>query len=200
MVKAPCFVRGTHVRTPEGEVRVEDLAIGQPISTLSGAAQPVNWVGRRAYDPRFLAANLEALPILIRQGALGDGTPRRDLYVSEHHALLLDGWLVEAGLVENGRSIQRLRRWSGPLEYFHIELERHDVIFAEGATAETYLDCGNREAFQNADSFRRLHPAFQITDQQEWAGRLVRGPALDAIRARLVQRAIVSVPDVGLAS
>ncbi len=196
----PCFVKSTRIRTPEGETRVEDLMIGQSVMTLSGNAQAVKWVGRHAYDPRFLTARPEALPVLIRRGALEDGIPHRDLYVSELHALYLDGWLVEARLVENGRSIQRQRRWSGPLEYFHVELDRHNVIYAEGAPAETYLDCGNRGMFQNAESFRRLYPTFRITDQVEWSGRLVRGPALDAIRGRLAQRATASFPDAGLAS
>ena len=197
----PCFVGGTHIGTPLGEVPVETLSVGQPVLTLSGAAQPVKWVGRRAYAAHFVGARAANYPVRIRQGALGGGLPHRDLFVSDNHALFLDGSLVEAGLVVNGRSIEHLRTWSGPIEYFHVELERHDVIFAEGAPAETYLDCGNRFAFQNVESFRGLYPDFRIKDQVEWpGGRLVSGPALEATRARLSRLADGLVPDAGLAS
>lgn len=196
----PCFVRGTHIGTPQGEVLVEDLTIGQPVSTLSGAAQPVKWVGRRAYAADFVGARPANYPVRIRQGALGGGLPHRDLLVSVNHALYLDGWLIEAGNVANGRSIEHLRQWSGPIEYFHVELERHDVIFAEGAPTETYLDCWNRFMFQNSESFRSLHPDFRISDQVEFSGRLVSGPALDAVRARLAGCADTLFPETGLAS
>jgi hypothetical protein len=197
---SPCFVRGTHIRTPQGEVLVENLTIGQPVSTVSGASQPVKWVGRRAYAAHFVGARAANCPVRIRQGALGDGLPHRDLYVSENHALYLEGALIEAGLVVNGRSIEHLRAWSEPIEYFHVELERHDVIFAEGAPAETYLDCRNRFTFQNAESFRTLYPDFRISDQVEWGPRLVSGPALDAVRARLSRCADSLTPETGLAS
>jgi hypothetical protein len=192
-------VAGTLIATPDGEAPVETLQVGQRVKTVGGVAQPVKWIGRRAYAARFVGARAPNCPVVIRQGALGDGLPHRDLYVSANHAFWLDGSLVEAGLLVNGRSIEHLLTWAAPIEYLHIELERHDVIFAEGAAAETYLDCWNRFLFQNADSFRSLYPDFRVQDQVEWAPRLVGGPALDALRTRLARLSDTLFPQADLA-
>ncbi len=58
--------------------------------------------------------------------------------LSPHHALYLDGMLIEAKDLINGVSIVQADRVE-KVEYFHIELETHDVIIAEGALAESFI-------------------------------------------------------------
>jgi hypothetical protein len=185
-----CFLRGTHIRTPRREVPVDELAIGQQVLTVAGAARPVKWVGRRAYDPRFIKDHPEIFPILVRRDALADGLPQRDLYLSQGHALLIDGRLIQVELLENGVSIRRLPRWTEPLEYFHVELDSHDVIFAEGVPAESFNDSDNRNQFQNADEFWRLYPDHRSSGALDWAPRVISGPRLDTLREHLSQRAL----------
>ena len=43
------------------------------------------------------------------------------------------------------------------VEYFHIELDSHDVILAEGAPSETFIDEDSRGMFHNAHELR-LYP------------------------------------------
>lgn len=153
----PCFCRGTLILTASGEVPIERLAVGNRVVTLSGLLTPIKWLGRRSYDPRFVTGNRQVLPIRIAADALGTGVPMRDLWVSPDHALYLDGMLVPARLLVNGTTIiqaQRVER----LEYFHIELPRHDIPLAEGAPAESYIECYNRGLFHNAAEFTRLYP------------------------------------------
>ena len=120
-----CFRRGTLIRTEEGDVPVEALAIGDRVVTASGAARPIKWIGRRSYDPPFFAGNDKVLPIRIEKGALGDGMPGRDLYVSPEHAMVVDGRFLPARTLVNGVTIRQVE-CTERLEYFHLELESHD--------------------------------------------------------------------------
>ena len=157
VASAPCYVAGTCILTPLGEVPVEDLAIGDLVVTRSGKAEPIMWIGRRGYEGRFIAANREVLPICIGAGAIADGIPKRDLYVSPGHAMLIDDVLVPAEKLVNGITIRQFDAVD-TVEYIHIELRAHDIIFAEGALAETFVDCDNRGRFNNAHEFSNLYP------------------------------------------
>lgn len=185
----PCFCRGTLIRTDTGEVPVEALAIGDRVITLSGAARPVKWIGRRAYDPRFAAGNRNVLPIRIEADALADGVPSRDLWVSPQHALCLGRVLVPAQLLINDATITQ-PVGVDRLEYFHLDLGTHDVIVAEGAAAESYVDCDNRGTFHNEREFARLYRG-QTTPRWEFCARRMSeaSPELAAIRYGVLARA-----------
>ena len=143
-----CFVRGTLIRTPRGEIPVETLAIGDEISTHDRGTQPIKWIGRRAFSTRFVTETSPIVPVLVRANALGDGVPYRDLFISPEHALFFDGVLIPAGSLVNGHSI--IRELSGDVvEYFHIEVEGQAIVLANGAPAETYVNHNNRKMFIN---------------------------------------------------
>lgn len=157
-----CFLAGTLIRTPDGEVAVEALQAGDLVMTTSGVAKPVLWVGRRAVETRH-AHPLTDTPIRIQAHALGLNMPVRDLYVSPDHAFLIDGVLVQAGALVNGVTIARQRDLPETFTYFHVELEAHDFLYAEGLPAETYLDNGERAGFDNAAEFPgRARPAQEM--------------------------------------
>ena len=91
----------------------------------------------------------DILPICIKAGALDDNVPRRDLWISPHHAMFLEGVLIEAKDLVNGVSIVQADRVE-KVEYFHVELETHNVIFAEGALSRDFFDDDSRGMFHNA--------------------------------------------------
>ena len=93
------------------------------------------------------------MPIRIAWSALGPNIPHAELYVSEAHALLIDGVLVAAGNLVNDATITRYdARGLDELEFFHIKLERHDVIYAEGAPSETLLEVDESAANRRISS------------------------------------------------
>ena len=177
----PCFLRGTLIRTPDGEVPVETLTVGDWVVTLSGIAQRIAWVGiGRVLVTR--GRRCAATPIVVRKGALGDNVPHHDLRITKGHALYLDDVLIPAEFLVNHRSIAWDDR-AQEVEFYHIEIAQHDVLLANGAPAETYRDDGNRWLFRNANSGWDLPP------KPVYAPVLTGGAVVDAVWRRLLDRA-----------
>ncbi|MBS7545778.1 Hint domain-containing protein [Ancylobacter oerskovii] len=143
-----CFLAGTLIATPEGAVPVERLKAGDLVRTVGGAARPVRWLGRQTVSTRFTDP-LRVLPVRIEAGALGEGVPARDLHLSADHALWLDGLLVQAGALVNDVTITRRADVPESFVYYHVELDDHALILAEGVPAESFVDNVSRRRFDN---------------------------------------------------
>jgi Hint domain len=140
-LKLKCFLRGTQIWTPLGEKRIEDLRVNNLVVTSLGEAKPIQWISARRHErrPGQKWAD-EIAPIRVARSALGPNTPHRDLYLSRYHCLYLDGVLIPVVDLINDSTIARYRTEDlREIEYFHIKLERHSVIYAEGAPCETLL-------------------------------------------------------------
>ncbi len=184
-----CLVAGTAVLTPSGEVAVETLREGDPIVTPSGVAR-LRWTGRTVVPLSRHKRPEEAAPIHFEPGCIAPGVPHRALRLSPDHALFLDGALVQAQALVNGASIRR-EVSSRDIAYHHLELDRHDLMFAEGAACETYLDTGNRGVFDGEAGVRPLHADFSAGHDGGGAcgPLLLAGPSLAARHRRLRERA-----------
>ncbi|WP_291363583.1 Hint domain-containing protein [Acetobacter sp. UBA5411] len=180
----PCYCPGTLITTPDGERPIETLSIGDVIRTASGESRAIRWIGRRSYDGRFAAGNPDILPVVIQAGALGNGLPHRTLRVSPLHAMALDGKLIPASLLINGSSITQTRR-PRRVDYIHIELETHDLLLAEGAASETFVDDDSRAMFHNATEYAALYSEEMRQTARFCLPRIEDGPLLEAIRQRL---------------
>jgi hypothetical protein len=155
---------------------------------MSGKARPIKWIGRRSYRGRFLGGRKEILPVCIKAGALADNVPKRDLWISPHHAMYLDDVLIEARDLINGVSIVQAAHVES-VEYLHVELDTHDVIIAEGAPSESFIDDDSRAMFHNAHEYGTLY-ADDIQEPVRYcAPRLDQGYEVEAVRNRLAQRA-----------
>ncbi|WP_435258033.1 Hint domain-containing protein [Thioclava sp. FR2] len=160
-VVANCFLTGTAIATLSGERKVEDLKIGDLILTADGSAIPVKWVGRQTFRNNIINLPLAAdrAPICIAKGALGSGLPKADLYVTADHGMIIDDLLVNAGALVNGTTIRRvmLSEMSETFTAYHIETEHHDVILANGAPAESFIDYIDRKTFDNYAEYAALY-------------------------------------------
>ncbi|MBB5371982.1 Hint domain-containing protein [Acidocella aromatica] len=180
-----CFYPGTRIATPEGEMAVEALQAGDLVVTANGT-KPVRWVGQSHVHTRF-ADPLRSLPIRIKAGALGDSLPVRDLLLSPDHAVFIDGILVQASALVNGTSI--VREYDAPEQftYYHVELETHELLLAEGALAESFVDNVDRMHFHNWDE--RKAPAEAIVEMDYPRAKSARQVPM-AIRQRLGGNAV----------
>lgn len=184
VLSAACYAAGTRIATPDGERLVEELRAGDLVRLARGGSAPVRWVGHRRIDLRRHSDPAAVRPVRVRAGSFGPGLPVRDLLLSPEHALFLDGALIPVrALIEGEQVVQE--SWDR-VTYHHVELDRHDVILAEGLPAETYLDTGNRGDFANG-VLATLHPRFMpgADAAQACAPLHLDGPVIEAIRARL---------------
>jgi len=143
-------------------------------SDFLGPARPLR---NFATEPRNAAT-----PVIVRKNALADNVPHRDLRMTKGHSLYIDGVLIPVEFLVNHRTIL----WDDHAQevtIYHIELEAHDVLLANGAPAESYRDDGNRWLFQNANSGWGLPP------REPCAPVLTGGPMVDTIWQRLLKRA-----------
>lgn len=158
-----CFLEGTCIETPEGSRPVESIKIGDTVLSADGRELTVRWMGHETVR-NGIGASIHKAPIKVAAGAFGDGLPHQDLYVSNAHAFLLDDHLVVASALVNGETITAVPFSEMPAEftYWHIEVEEHELIVANGVAAETLAGAPERKDFDNYDSYVAQYGADRI--------------------------------------
>jgi hypothetical protein len=188
---ALCIAAGTRVMTTRGAVAVERLSEGDTVLTVSGAEQAIQWIGRRHVDCRRHPNRDRVLPVRIAPHAFGAGRPSRAMLLSPDHSVFAEDVLIPIKYLINDTTIAQIE--VDAIDYYHIELARHDVVFAEGLPVESYLETGGRNAFDNGGGAMQLHPDFTPDCDRvamEWeslgyAPLLGTGSQLDTVRAKL---------------
>jgi Hint domain len=192
---AVCFAAGTRITCETGEVAVEDLHKGDRVVLADGGSLPVVWIGVRRINCRRHPNPEAVLPIRIDAGAFGDALPRRPLVLSPEHAVFTGGVLIPIRRLVNGTNVRRAS--CETVIYYHVELERHAVLLAEGLPAESFLEvAGNRSWFDNGPRLARRGPqppdAILIWEALACAPFVVTGNELDAARRLLAERAALA--------
>jgi hypothetical protein len=184
----PCFTAGTRILTTKGDIAVESLKIGDRVINAQGEDKEIIWIGRRALDlTRHPRPDL-IRPVIVEADAIAAGLPARRLVLSPDHALFLNNLLVPVKYLINFHSI-RPDTAAHHVVYYHVELPAHDIMFAEGAAVESYLDTGHKGVFDNAAAPLTLHPE-QMQHLREAAGcapLCTGGPTLAAIREAIAR-------------
>ncbi len=142
-----CFTSGTSIRTPRGDIPIEDLRKGDVVCTLDNGPQPIRWIGSRYVSAVELDAYPNLQPIRICAGALGPNIPERDLVVSPQHRVLIRSRiavrmfdarevLVAAKNLLEVKGIE-VARDLADITYYHFLFDRHQIVVAHGAEAES---------------------------------------------------------------
>jgi len=166
----PCFVAGTRIAVPGGEMRAEAIVPGDLVETLDHGPQAVRWVGRRR-----VRGNGRFAPVRIAAGAMGND---RDLLVSPQHRMLVRGWRAELLLGEPEVLVAASHLVGLPgvsrepvamVEYVHILLDRHEIVFAEGVPSESFHPGGAFVKGQAAllDEILAIFPEFATQEARE---------------------------------
>jgi hypothetical protein len=191
---AVCYLRGSKILTPAGEIAIEHLNIGDAVITRCNGYQKIKWIGRQSFARRFVEKNRDKMPVRIAAGALGPQLPERDLLVSPGHSMLINGVLVLAKFLVNGITITQ--DFAGAeIHYYQLEFETHDCVLAEGAWSESYADTpGLRTQFHNAAEFYALYPNHQEPPRQTLcAPRPLEGKALERALRPVLSRASAAI-------
>ncbi|MGR3815543.1 MAG: Hint domain-containing protein [Cognatishimia activa] len=144
-----CFVSGTMIETPEGAKPIETLCAGDLVTCGEGQTKPLAYVLKRAFSERQLERNEKLRPVRITAGAIGLGVPKRDLLVSRQHRMLVKSKISKNKFGQEDALVAAIKLTILPgifLEpniqdttYYHLGFEDHEIVFAEGAPAESLL-------------------------------------------------------------
>ncbi len=156
----PCFTKGTMIGTPNGEMPIEELKVGDLVLTKDNGAQAIRWIGSRRVTGRG-----DLAPILFKAGSIGN---RRDLRVSPQHRMLLQDWRAElffgedevlcaANKLLNDCTI--LKAPCDAVDYIHLMFDNHEVIYAEGAPTESFL-IGEYLCFEESELMAEIKEIF----------------------------------------
>ncbi|MDP5086594.1 MAG: Hint domain-containing protein [Yoonia sp.] len=145
----PCFTAGTMVQTPDGQRLIEDLEVGDWVSTMDNGAQQIKWIGVARLPSVALETNPKFRPVLVKRNAMGAGLPAQDLHLSPQHRILVSGWQAELLFGEeevlvpvvkliNDASVLVDNRCAD-IVYYHLMFARHEIVWTNGLPTESYL-------------------------------------------------------------
>ncbi|MFT9026806.1 Hint domain-containing protein [Acetobacter indonesiensis] len=179
-----CFLAGSMIATPDADVAVETLEIGDVVKTWNWQSQSVEnrtivWVGKKHMTVKAgVADDAAGYPVRVLKNAIAEGVPYKDMLITPEHSLFFENKFVPVRMLVNGRSIFYDRSIQS-YDYFHVETEDHSVIWGDGMMTESYLDTGNRSTFRQEGAVVRLGQA----EGKDWAS--------DAAAELAVSRAVV---------
>jgi hypothetical protein len=151
-----CYKKGTKILTKSGYVKIENLTLDNKVITKGKIntenyllpekfkLQPIIWISKFKVDNY----TQKTVPVCIKKNALGYNYPIEDLYVSPDHGILIKGKNIKAKNLVNGRTIFQKSNKEESLVYYHIELQSHSAVIANGMLSESYLDVNNRDQFE----------------------------------------------------
>lgn len=148
-----CFLTGTLISTKGGTCAVEDINVGDKITTYNYqkkkyVQRKVKWIGKKSIIVNTHAERIDiaGYPVRILKNAIAENIPNKDLLITPEHCLFFEDKFIPVRMLVNGSTIFYDTSITS-YDYYHIETEQHSVVIADGMLTESYLDTGNRHIF-----------------------------------------------------
>ncbi|MDZ7575061.1 MAG: Hint domain-containing protein [Pseudotabrizicola sp.] len=179
-----CYVGGTRLEGVDGAVAVEDLRAGDLIMTRDSGPQPIRWIGWSEH--RWPGTDEKLRPVRIPARSMDGQLPYRDLMISPQHRILLckesfafvdtdEECFAPALSFEGYRGVERDTSCQ-TVRYYHVLLDRHSVLTAEGLLSESFFPgpvAMRNLSFENRIQVMTMFPNL-AKDPEAGYGRLCR--------------------------
>ena len=187
-----CFARGTLIRTREGYRQIETLAVGDEVAVRFGGFAPIKAIVSHTLNSvagKWVGES--NLPVLVRRGALGENSPNADLCLTALHPVFVDGFLMPVGELANGTSvIFETADGQDTLDFFNIDLDRHDILDVQGAFCESLYRAGTERCAPLVLGFDGRLSRLQSHMRSVASLVIDRRQPIDIIRDILEERAV----------
>ena len=207
----PCLTNGTLVQTEHGNMLVEELGAGIRLKTIDGTYKPVRKLLSKSVTAQQMRANPKLYPIRICAHALGNGLPKRDLLVSRQHRMLVESRIVKRMFGQDCVLIPAVKLLALPgvyidhclesITYFHLLLDQHEVIYAEGAPTESLLlgvETLKALSDEVLEEIRALFPEVLRAASDQSSARLIpRNKQQKNLIARHVKNNVSALNEIG---
>lgn len=147
-----CLFEGTRILTYNGYRPIENLKKGDKVMVLQNGyfiPKPIKWIGKHVHN---IDSNnkLSSSPVRIKKSAIAENVPNRDLLITPGHSIFINDLLIESLKLANGKTIYQDYSFN-IVKYYHIKLDKHYIMNAEGVLLESYFDAfdENRKTFDN---------------------------------------------------
>ena len=186
-----CFCKGTLIQTPHGYKPIETLSAQDRVITLDRGDQKIRLVSVETFSTAHMAENERHRPIRIKQGALGQDPQMPPLFLSPQHRIYVTGRpvLTELGElsallpVKDALENQGIRRImpSEPVTYYHLIMDHHNIVNANGIWCESFLRPSMMPARKIVEGKGARKLMRKLRHSLAQSGRLfVQDPYLDA--------------------
>ncbi|BCK76522.1 outer membrane protein [Acetobacter aceti NRIC 0242] len=195
-----CFLADSMILTPQGDVPVQDILIGDEVVAMVNGLPEIRKVVWTGVTHVSVSADLPddeaGYPVRILKGAFSQNVPWKDMLITSEHCLYLEGRFIPVRLLVNGRSIFYDRTITS-YDYYHVETEQHSILSADGVLTESYLDTGNRSSFRQSGTVAALPISRALSWENNAAAPLEVSPSFTAplfhqIETRAVHNGLVN--------
>ncbi|KAF0117033.1 MAG: type I secretion target repeat protein [Rhodobacteraceae bacterium] len=190
-----CFAQGTDIATPTGRRKVEALCAGDTVLTEDGRSVTIAWIGNSRYSRDRATHDRRLRPVHVLAHAFGPGLPDRDLILSRQHRIVVDGPYCELlfgtdrAFVLAGHLPPGFANSPDPatdVVYFHILLDRHEILLANGLPAESFQPARRAIEVLSDATRQSLAKVLDVLGEQAMLIRQDAMPTLNQREARVV--------------